>query len=175
MMTLPGDVQMFVAEACSGMRQLTGFLALDDGRGLSRVPARWYRVAVVASAIPIAMTANVARVILTGYIMYFVDPQYASGTYHTVEGLLMMGFGLSLLRAGCWVLDQICALTRPAGPTARPVGLLSRSSDTTSATLHANDGTGSAERGFAMSPMRRVLLCGLILTCGFAAQASLET
>ena len=24
MMTLPGDVQMFVAEACSGMRQLTG-------------------------------------------------------------------------------------------------------------------------------------------------------
>ncbi|HEX8198943.1 MAG TPA: exosortase/archaeosortase family protein, partial [Isosphaeraceae bacterium] len=28
MMTLPGDVRMFVAEACSGMRQLTGFLAL---------------------------------------------------------------------------------------------------------------------------------------------------
>ena len=26
-----------------------------------------------------------------------------------------------------------------------------------------------------MSPMRRVLLCGLILTCGLAAQASLET
>jgi len=27
MITLPGDNQLFVAEACSGMRQLTGFLA----------------------------------------------------------------------------------------------------------------------------------------------------
>ncbi len=48
--------------------------------------------------------------ILTGYIMYFVNPQYASGAFHTVEGLLMMGFGLSLLRAECWVLDQARAV-----------------------------------------------------------------
>src|SRR5262249_50820399 len=27
-LTLPGGIQLFVAEACSGMRQLTGFLAL---------------------------------------------------------------------------------------------------------------------------------------------------
>ena len=33
-MTLPGGVQMFVAEACSGMRQMTGFLALTTARGL---------------------------------------------------------------------------------------------------------------------------------------------
>ena len=62
---------------------------------------------VVASAVPIAMTANIARVMLTGYIMYFVNPQYASGTFHTVEGLLMMGFGLLLLNAECWLLDQV--------------------------------------------------------------------
>src|SRR5207245_6328596 len=40
-------------------------------------------------------------------IMYFVNPDYASGTYHTLEGLLMLGFGLSLLRAECWVLDLV--------------------------------------------------------------------
>lgn len=114
MMTLPGGVQMFVAEACSGMRQLTGFLALTAAVAyLSHRPA-WYRAAVIASAVPIAMTANVARVALTGYIMYFVNPQYASGAFHTVEGLLMLGFGLSLLRAGCWILDQVADLTRPA-------------------------------------------------------------
>jgi exosortase len=121
MMTLPGGIQMFVAEACSGMRQLTGFLALTAAVAYLTSRPTWYRLAVVASAIPIAITANVARVILTGYIMYFVDQQYASGTYHTLEGLLMMGFGLSLLRAGCWVLDQVCALTKPAAadsPTA---------------------------------------------------------
>jgi exosortase len=111
MMTLPGGVQMFVAEACSGMRQLTGFLALTAAVAYLSSRPGWYRVAVVASGMPIAITANVARVILTGYVMYFVDKHYASGAYHTIEGLVMMAFGLSLLRAECWVLDRIVALS----------------------------------------------------------------
>jgi hypothetical protein len=64
----------------------------------------------VLSAIPIALTANIARVVLTGYIMHFVNPSYASGTFHTVEGLLMMGFGLMLLNLECWALDQLIRL-----------------------------------------------------------------
>ncbi len=123
MMTLPGGVQMFVAEACSGMRQLTGFLALTSAVAyLSGRPA-WYRLAVVGSAVPIAMTANVARVALTGYIMYFIDPQFASGAYHTLEGLLMLGFGLSLLRGGCWILDQVVAVTVVEPTAAEKPGL----------------------------------------------------
>ena len=110
MMTLPGGVQMFVAEACSGMRQLTGFLALTAAVAYMIDRPPWYRGAIVTSALPIALTANVARVTLTGYIMYFVNPSYASGAYHTLEGLLMLGFGLSLLRAQCWVLDQCVRL-----------------------------------------------------------------
>ena len=121
MMTLPGGVQMFVAEACSGMRQLTGFLALTAAVAYLTTRPAWYRVAVVASAVPIAMTANVARVVLTGYIMYFVNPHYASGAYHTVEGLLMLGFGLSLLRGGCWLLDELADMvqTGPAPPSSQ--------------------------------------------------------
>jgi exosortase len=118
MMTLPGGVQMFVAEACSGMRQLTGFLALTAAVAYLSGRPPWYRAAVVISAVPIALTANVTRVILTGYIMYYVDPQYASGAYHTLEGLLMMAFGLSLLRGGCWILDQISLIVYP--PTLPP-------------------------------------------------------
>ena len=128
MMTLPGGVQMFVAEACSGMRQLTGFLALTAAVAyLCRRPA-WYRAVILVASVPIAMTANVARVTLTGYIMYFVNPEYASGTYHTIEGLLMLGLGLSLLRGLCWALDLIVdssdERTTPAG---RPDDLASAS------------------------------------------------
>ncbi len=120
MMSLPGGIQMFVAEACSGMRQLTGFLALTAAVAyLSQRPA-WYRLAVVASAIPIAITANVTRIILTGYIMYFVDRQYASGTYHTLEGLLMMGFGLGLLSLGRTALDQLATLVSPTPASPPP-------------------------------------------------------
>ena len=117
MMTLPGDVQMFVAEACSGMRQLTGFLALTTAVAYLSARPAWYRVTLVASSIPIALTANVARVTLTGYIMYYFNPEYASGAYHTVEGLLMMAFGLSLLRAECWVLDRLTAPEEPCLPS----------------------------------------------------------
>jgi exosortase len=106
MMTLPGGVQMFVAQACSGMRQLTGFLALTAAVAYLVARPAWYRAAIVLSALPIALTANVIRVTLTCYIMYYINPQYASGAYHTVEGLLMLAFGLSLLRAECWFLDQ---------------------------------------------------------------------
>lgn len=106
LITLPGDLRMFVAEACSGMRQLTGFLALTFAFAyLARRPF-WYRAALVASAVPIALTANVARVTLTGWIMT-VDPRLASGAFHTLEGLLMMGFGLALLLLERQALDSL--------------------------------------------------------------------
>jgi exosortase len=120
MMTLPRNIRMFVAEACSGMRQLTGFLALTVAVAYLAARPAWYRITVVASAIPIAMTANVARVVLTGFIMHLVNPEFASGAYHTAEGLLMMGLGLSLLRAECWLMELVVGLTEPAAPRETP-------------------------------------------------------
>ncbi len=106
-MTLPGGVQMFVAEACSGMRQMTGFLALAAAVAYLTTKPSWYKAILLLAALPIALTANVARVVLTGFIMHFVNPQYASGTYHTVEGILMMGFGLLLLHWLCFLLNLL--------------------------------------------------------------------
>ncbi len=115
-MTLPGGIQMFVAEACSGMRQLTGFLALSTAVAWLIGRPGWYRAMIVIFALPIALSANIARVILTGYIMHFVNPEYASGAFHTVEGLLMMGFGLLLLQGVCWSLDRIVPGPPPPAP-----------------------------------------------------------
>ncbi|HEV3163401.1 MAG TPA: exosortase/archaeosortase family protein [Isosphaeraceae bacterium] len=107
LMTLPGDVRMFVAEACSGMRQLTGFLALTTAVAYLTPRPFWYRALLVVSSIPIAMTANMVRVTATGVIMYRFDPRYAEGTYHTIEGLLLMVLGLALLAAECSVLNWL--------------------------------------------------------------------
>ena len=54
-MTLPGGVQMFVAEACSGMRQMTGFLALTAAVAYLTARPVWYRTIVVLAALPIAL------------------------------------------------------------------------------------------------------------------------
>ena len=106
-MTLPGGVQMFVAEACSGMRQLTGFLALTAAVAYLTARPIWFKAVIILAALPIALTANIARIVLTGYVMHFANPQYASGTYHTLEGILMMGFGLLLLNGLCFLLNQL--------------------------------------------------------------------
>ena len=107
MITLPGDNRMFVAEACSGMRQLTGFLALTTAWAYLVSRPKWYRLFLVGSSIPIAMTANIVRVTLTGMISYHIDPKFTSGAFHTAEGLSMMGFGLLMLYGECWMLDRI--------------------------------------------------------------------
>ena len=114
MMTLPGGIKMFVAEACSGMRQLTGFLALTAAVAYLSGRPFWYRLVLVASAIPVAMVANIARVIVTGLIMYFVDPNYAKGAWHTVEGMLLMFGGLALLQLEMVLLNAVMDLTAPA-------------------------------------------------------------
>ena len=114
MMTLPGDIKMFVAEACSGMRQLTGFLALTAAVAYLSGKPFWYRLVLVASAIPVAMVANVARVIVTGMIMYYVDPNYAKGAWHTVEGMLLMFGGLALLQLEMGLLNLVSDLLAPA-------------------------------------------------------------
>ncbi len=115
--TLPGGLQMFVAEACSGMRQLTGFLALTTAVAYMTTRPLWYRIVIMISSLPIALSANIARVMLTGYIMHFVNPEFALGTYHTLEGLLMMGFGLLMLQLVCSILDRM--LERAAGGVAQ--------------------------------------------------------
>jgi exosortase len=119
LMMLPGGVTMFVAEACSGMRQLTGFLALTTAVAWLTPRPWWHRVILIVSSVPIAMTANLIRVIVTGFIMYRLDPRYASGAFHTVEGLLMMGLGLGLLSVVCTVLTAIAPrAAEPAGAIA---------------------------------------------------------
>lgn len=125
-MTLPGGLRMFVAEACSGMRQLTGFLALTTAVAFLSERPWWLRGLLIASSVPIAMIANIVRVVATGLIMFHVDPTYASGAYHMAEGLLMMGLGLGLLAALCslvswaWPPSRGPAPASPEAPAAPP-------------------------------------------------------
>lgn len=117
MMTLPGDVHLFVAEACSGMRQLTGFLALTTAVAYLGAKPAWYRVVLVVSSVPIAISANVLRVTATAWLAHAVDPEVVKGHLHTVEGLVMMGVGLAALAFECAVLNS---LIEPRADTPAP-------------------------------------------------------
>ena len=84
-----------VAEACSGIRSLMSLLALAIMYGYLMDARSWVRWTLAISAVPIAVIANAIRVIGTGLLVQYWDPEKAEGYFHESWGWLT--FVLSLL------------------------------------------------------------------------------
>jgi exosortase len=99
---IPGH-ELFVTEACSGLRSLTALLSLSVLMGglMLRLPV--IRVLLVALAIPIAIVINGVRVFLTGFLVYFVDPALGTGFMHMTEGWLLFVVSFACIAAITWV------------------------------------------------------------------------
>ena len=100
---LPGH-DLFVTEACSGLRSLTALLSLGVLLGglLLRTPAA--RVAIVLLTIPVAVVINGIRVFGTGFLVAFVDPKLAEGFSHITEGWLLFLVAFAILAGMAWVI-----------------------------------------------------------------------
>jgi exosortase len=90
------DVKLGVIEACSGLGMLMTFFALSTAVAIV-IQRRWAdKLAIVASAIPIAVIANVARISATG-VVHCSFGEGAGHFFHDWAGWLMMPLALSLL------------------------------------------------------------------------------
>jgi exosortase len=96
---------LHVAQACSGMRQLTAFLAISTCAAILMNRPKWYRAILLLSAVPIAVAINILRVSATGLVVVYGNPAWTQGTMHTVEGLVMVALGMAMLWAEIKVLD----------------------------------------------------------------------
>lgn len=93
---LPGQ-ELFVAEACSGLRSVSALLGLTlliAGTSLGTVTGR---LILVALAVPAAIGANVLRVFATGFGVHYMGPEIASGTPHTLLGVFVFVLPLGFL------------------------------------------------------------------------------
>lgn len=97
---------LMVAEACSGMRMLMTFLALATAVAYLWQRPWWARLLLVLVTVPIAVVMNIARVVLLGGI-YLVAPQYASGDFHLMTGMLMLVPALGLFLLAAWGLEKL--------------------------------------------------------------------
>ncbi|HXC95519.1 MAG TPA: exosortase A [Edaphobacter sp.] len=86
-----------VAEACSGIRSLMSLftLAIFYGYFLERSTGR--RVILALASIPIAVTANVVRIVGTGLCVQYWDPDKALGFFHEFSGWVMFVVSLGCL------------------------------------------------------------------------------
>lgn len=111
---IPGH-QLFVAEACSGLRSLTALIALGvmiGGMYLRTVPSR---LLLLGLTIPVAIMVNAFRIFLTAFLMYFVDPSLGVGAAHMREGFMMFAVAFVILALVAAVVRQAEALIHNRG------------------------------------------------------------
>ncbi len=103
---LPGR-QLFVTEACSGLRSLAALVSLGVLVGGLWLRTPVARLVVLALTIPVAILVNAVRVFLTGFLVYFVDPKLGEGFLHLTEGWLLFVVAFAILGSVAWVAAQI--------------------------------------------------------------------
>jgi exosortase len=86
-----------VAEACSGIRSLMSLTTLAVIYGYLMETRLWVRVVLAVASIPIAVIANSLRIIGTGLLVQYWDPEKAEGFFHAFSGWLIFVVSLSLL------------------------------------------------------------------------------
>jgi len=90
-----------VAEACSGLRSLMTLSALGAAMAYMIQKTTSGGVFLFLLSVPIAIGANVFRIIITALGAYFISPKLAEGFLHEISGLVvfLVGF-ISLGMAG---------------------------------------------------------------------------
>jgi exosortase len=86
-----------VAEACSGIRSLLSLTTLSIIYGYLMEASVRVRVILALAAIPIAVTANSLRIVGTGLVVQYWDPNQAEGFFHAFSGWLIFVVSLIML------------------------------------------------------------------------------
>ena len=86
-----------VAEACSGIRSLVSLITLGIVYGYFMDSRTWVRALIVASAIPVAIVANAARVAGTGMMAQWIGPEAADGFFHEFSGWIVFLFAFVMI------------------------------------------------------------------------------
>jgi exosortase len=103
---IPGH-ELFVAEACSGLRSLTALISLGVLLGALVLRSPVARVLLIAAVIPVAILLNGVRVFLTGFLVFFVDPKLGEGFMHATEGMLIFGIAFLILGLVAWAFGAV--------------------------------------------------------------------
>ena len=92
-------IALEVAEACSGIRSLISLLTLAIIYGYLLEKRLWVRGLLAMASVPIAVAANSIRIIGTGLLVQYWDPEKAEGYFHLSWGWIIFVISLAMLYA----------------------------------------------------------------------------
>jgi exosortase len=88
-----------VAEACSGIRSLMSLSTWAIMYAYLMEKRTSVRILLAVASLPIAVAANALRIVGTGLIVQYWDPEKAEGFFHAFQGLLIFVVSLLMLFA----------------------------------------------------------------------------
>lgn len=104
---LLGEQTLFVEEACSGMRILVGIFALAFAFVLFSRWSWWQKTIVLLAALPVAILANVMRIVATGLLYQWVSGEAAQHFSHDIAGFVMIPLAAALFWLLLVYLDKL--------------------------------------------------------------------
>jgi len=131
-----------VADPCSGMRSIFALAALTAAYAYLAHKDTWRRLLLFASAVPLAIAGNIARIISIACVAHWMGQEKAVGFYHDYSGYVVFVVAvLLMLQVDVWVTR----LGRKPGGAA-------------------GDGRATPEQGMACVPAGRpgMVLCVLV-------------
>jgi len=114
------EARIGVVEACNGLGMFLAFFAIATGVVLLVHRPIWEKTIVFASAVPIAVFANVARISMSSLLHELVDSRWVDSVAHDMAGWLMMPLAIVAL----WlVLVALSKFFVKCEPTSRINGV----------------------------------------------------
>jgi exosortase len=99
------NTELQIAEACSGIRMLITLAAMLSAYCIVSPRTLFEKALLLLSAVPIAVTVNVLRIVATGAAHEYL-PKWADGI-HDAAGWLMMIAGFLLLLFELWIFRHL--------------------------------------------------------------------
>lgn len=110
-----GQYQMLVADACSGLHSMYSLAALGTlFMYIMKRRSLLHNGIMLASILPIAFIANLARVAVLVLVTYHLGDEAGQGFLHGAAGMVLMGVAL----VAFFTLDWVLAMVLPEGRRA---------------------------------------------------------
>lgn len=113
-----GDHPIQVEEACSGLRIFVGIFALAFAFVLFSRWDWWQKVLALVAALPVAIVANAARIVVTGLLFELVSGEAAHRFSHDFAGVAMIPFAALIFWLFLLYLDRVFPEVELVSPVA---------------------------------------------------------
>jgi exosortase len=104
-----------VQHACSGLRIFMGIVAIAFAYVIATRRAWWEKILILASALPVALAANSARIVVTALLYRYVSKSVGHQFNHDVAGWAMIPFAAILFALFLWYLSRLFRETETIG------------------------------------------------------------